>query len=56
MPTWRPTQQAGDAAVFRFFDTTVGTHFYTADAGERAHLGTRPDLADEGVAFYAPAQ
>jgi len=26
--------QSGDTAVYRFFDTIHGTHFYTADAGE----------------------
>ncbi len=49
------TAQPGDAAVFRFFDQANGTHFYTADAGERASiLATRPDLTSEGIAFYAP--
>ena len=49
------TAQAGDAAVFRFFDKTNGTHFYTAEAGERAAiLSTRPEMTPEGIAFYAP--
>lgn len=49
------TPQAGDVPVFRFFDSTHGTHLYTADAGERAGvLSTRTDLKDEGIAFYAP--
>lgn len=49
------TAQAGDAAVYRFFDSTNGAHFYTADAGERATiLSTRPDMTLEGIAFYAP--
>ena len=49
------TPQAGDAAVYRFFDIQSGAHFFTADAGERASiLSTRPDMTFEGVAFYAP--
>ena len=35
--------------VYRFFDTTLGTHFYTSDAGEAAAvLAARPDLTPEG--------
>ncbi len=35
--------------VYRFFDTSLGTHFYTSDAGEAATvLATRPDLTPEG--------
>lgn len=55
------TQQAGDVAVYRFFDTNNGTHFYTGDAKEEAGLVTagsasyRPDLKLEGVSFYAPS-
>jgi hypothetical protein len=54
------TQHAGDLAVYRFFDSVHGTHFYTGDAGEFAAITTpgtgayRPDLISEGVAFYAP--
>jgi hypothetical protein len=49
------TAQAGDSAVYRFFDKDSGAHFFTADAGERASiLATRPDMTLEGIAFYAP--
>ena len=49
------TPQAGDAAVYRFFDNRSGAHFFTADAVERASvLSTRPDMIAEGIAFYAP--
>ena len=49
------TPQAGDTAVYRFFDNQSGAHFFTADAGERATiLSTRPDMTAEGIAFYAP--
>ena len=35
--------------VYRFFDTTLGTHFYTSDAGEAAAVAAnRPDLTPEG--------
>ena len=47
--------QAGDTAVFRFFDTVHGTHLFTQNASEKASiLATRPDLVSEGIAFYAP--
>ncbi len=50
------TQQTGDVAVYRYFDSILGTHFYTADAGERATISaTRPDLISEGIGFYAPS-
>lgn len=41
-------------AVYRFFDTKFGTHFFTANAGERdTIIGTRPDLTYEaGSTFY----
>ena len=49
------TQQPGDSAVYRFFDTVHGTHLYTSDETERASiLQSRPDLTLEGVGFYAP--
>jgi hypothetical protein len=49
------TAQTGDSAVYRFFDSTNGAHFYTANADERAAiLSTRPDMTLEGIAFYAP--
>ena len=47
--------QAGDAAVYRFFDSNHGTHLFTASESERASIvATRPDLVSEGIAFYAP--
>lgn len=55
------TQQAGDVAVYRFFDQTSGTHFYTGDQSEYNAIttpgaaGYRADLKLEGVEFYAPA-
>ena len=49
------TPQAGDTAVYRFFDTNHGTHLFTQSASEKASiLSTRPDLVSEGIAFYAP--
>ena len=49
------TPQAGDIAVYRFFDTNHGTHLFTQSASEKASiLSTRPDLVSEGIAFYAP--
>ncbi|RYF09506.1 MAG: Ig-like domain repeat protein, partial [Oxalobacteraceae bacterium] len=39
--------------VYRFFDTTYGTHFFTASTGERDDvIATRPDLKFEGVGFF----
>lgn len=50
------TAQAGDVAVYRFFDQNSGAHFFTSNVSERANiLATRPDMTMEGVAFYAPA-
>ncbi len=38
--------------VFRFFDTTYGTHFFTASTSERdAVIASRPDLLYEGTGF-----
>ena len=51
----------GDVAVYRFFDKTFGTHFYTGDQNEFNGLTTqgsstfRSDLTFEGVSFYAPS-
>ena len=43
----------GAAAVFRFFDTRSGSHFYTTSAAERDGLQTGvAGLKYEGVAFY----
>ena len=42
-----------NAAVFRFFDSKYGTHFYTASATERdGVIQTRSDLIYEGTGFY----
>ena len=44
------------APVFRFFDTSSGSHFYTANADEKTGLqNSRPDLKFEGIAFYENA-
>ena len=49
------TAQPGDTAVYRFFDTVQGTHFYTDDLTERGTiLSSRPDLVPEGIGFYEP--
>ena len=46
-------KQSDNTAVYRFFDTQDGSHFFTASGNERAGvLATRPDLVNEGVAFY----
>jgi hypothetical protein len=47
---------AGDTrvAVFRFFNTATGTHFYTASVEERDRIvATLPVLRYEGPAFHA---
>ena len=55
------TQQAGDVAVYRFFDKNLGTHFYTGNQSEYNSITTvgtptfRTDLTYEGIGFYAPA-
>lgn len=42
--------------VYRFFDSTYGTHFFTASATERdTVIGTRSDLVYEGTGFYEHA-
>jgi len=44
-------------AVYRFFDTHDGGHFFTTSTTERDQvLATRPDMHLEGIAFYAPHQ
>lgn len=54
------TQQSGDVAVYRLFDSRTGTQFLTGDQGEYNGLTTagtstyRADLRTEGVVFYAP--
>ncbi len=51
----RASAKAVDLAdVYRFFNRATGVHFYTADAGERAHiLATWPHFADEGAVWRA---
>jgi hypothetical protein len=45
-----------DVAVFRFFDTQDGGHFFTSSVTERDNvIATRPDLKPEGIGFYAPS-
>lgn len=47
------TPDPNAAPVFRFFETTDGSHFYTANATERDNLvASRPDLVFEGIGFY----
>ncbi|QNP48932.1 trypsin-like peptidase domain-containing protein [Diaphorobacter aerolatus] len=42
------------AAVYRFYNTQTGAHFYTANAGERDYvIGNYPAFQYENVAFYA---
>ena len=51
-----PKAAAADTrvAVFRFFNTATGTHFYTASVEERDRIiATLPVLHYEGPAFYA---
>ena len=39
--------------VYRFFDSTYGTHFFTASTEERDDvIATRPDMKFEGVGFF----
>lgn len=43
---------ANVASVYRFFDTSSGTHFFTTSAGERDSIvATRPDLIEEQANF-----
>lgn len=47
---------AQTVSVFRFFDKSDGTHFFTASATERNNLVlTRPDLTYEGVGLQGVA-
>jgi hypothetical protein len=54
--------RAGDLPVYRMFDSVHGTHFYTGDQTEYAAITNsgaasyRPDLVNEGIGFYAPAE
>jgi len=43
----------GRTAVYRFFNKTTGSHFYTASAAERDKVvATYPAFVYEGIAFY----
>lgn len=45
---------AGRVAVFRFYNTGTGAHFYTTSIGERETVyRTAPQMSPEGEAFYA---
>lgn len=48
-----PANDPAAIAVYRFFDSVHGTHFYTASSNERdTVVSSRADLAYEGVGFY----
>ncbi len=53
----KPTTSPSSEAVFRFFDTADGTHFYTASTHERDALVGTPSsgMTYEGIAFYEHA-
>ena len=45
---------AGATAMYRFFNTRTGTHFYTTSAAERdSVLLNSPAYNYEGIAYYA---
>jgi hypothetical protein len=47
------TAVAGTSAVYRFFDTHDGGHFFTISSAERDQvIATRPDMHFEGVGYY----
>lgn len=49
----RPDPYPGWVPVYRFFNRQTGTHFYTHNEVERAHvLATLPHYALEGVAYW----
>lgn len=51
-----PSTDPAATAIYRFFDMTSGTHFYSASTAERDVItATRPDLKLEGTAFYEHA-
>ena len=51
------TVSTAAGAVYRFFDTKYGTHFFTSDIGERnTVLATRSDLKEETNGFGDVAQ
>lgn len=50
------TTSGNTTAVFRFLNTTNGSHFYTASTTERDNiLATLPQFTLEGVGYYAMA-
>ena len=55
------TNQPGDVAVYRLFDTVNGTHLFLSNLPEYNAITTsgsgsyRADLTPEGVGFYAPS-
>jgi uncharacterized protein (DUF1800 family) len=52
-----PAQAADASPVFRFYNTVLGTHFYTISAVERdAVLARYPQFTYEGPAFWAYVQ
>ncbi|MBR0663123.1 protease [Roseomonas hellenica] len=54
----QPTDGDGDAhmALHRFYNTSAGVHFYTADPNEKANVQEHlPNFKYEGVAYYVDA-
>lgn len=51
-----PADDPAAEAVYRFFDSIHGTHFYTSSAAERDGIvSSRADLTYEGIGFYEHA-
>jgi len=49
-----PVATPDRTAVYRFFNTATGAHFFTSNAGERDYvIRTYPSFNYEGTAFYA---
>lgn len=47
------TGTVSELAVFRFFNSQTGTHFYTASTGERdSIINTLPQFTFEGISYY----
>ena len=49
-----PTQISGSIPIYRFYEPTLGTHFYTEDEAEM--ISVRDHLTNynyEGIAYYA---
>lgn len=45
---------AGSIPVHRFYNSTIGAHFYTPTEAEREAVATGlPDYQYEGIAYYA---